>query len=255
MMERFDRLEIDEKLAPATKKADGEQIRNAKFFYDKARQCENSGDWECALRNYSKSVAQNINFIESWEGQILILIELGEYEEAITWSDKALEMFPANPVFFATKALAYYRNALPSEAVAFSDNAISKKNITANVWLVRAEIMVKKRYAIVESCIEKALAISGDDRGQILLRAGMMLNKNKKYIYASELLSEAVILLPKSPMVWFELGKAQFKSGSPFATQSFERSLSLKEDWLEAIKWLKKCKYGWIVRVLNRKLC
>jgi len=240
MTKRFSRLEFENRQTGCKAKAEGEPIRNAQFFYARAIKAELAGDWELSLRMHSKAVQQNHLFISSWEGQVLMLIELGEYEEAIVWADKALEKFPANPRFFATKALAYHRNAFREKALAFSDNALSKDNITANVWLARAEIMLKDKTSIAENCVDKALTAQDVDNGYVLLKAGRIFNDARKYIVAEKRLREAAGYLPDSALLWFELGKAVYYSERKNSTACFERALELREDWPAAEKWLAR---------------
>ncbi len=242
-MKRFGRLEFENNNTASAPEANGEQIRDAEFFYNRALKAMLAGDFENALRNYSKSLEQNINFVDSWEGQILMLIELGEYNEAIMWADKALEVFPANPALLAAKAVACFRNAFFDKASAYSDNAMTKDNITPNVWLARAEIMIDKA-VIAENCVEKALKISSYDRGLILLAAGRIFSRGKRYIIANQMLSEAATLLPKSPLVWFELGCVQHLNNCGNAQQSFEHCLTLRPNWQQAEKWLAKSTRG-----------
>jgi len=239
-MKRFGRLEFGDESLTQVPGSNGEQIRDAEFFYKRAMTAMLAGDFESALRNYSKSVEQNINFVDSWEGQILMLIELGEYNEAVMWADKALIVFPGNAALFAAKAVACFRNAFFDKAIAFSDNAMTKENITPNVWLARAEIMVDKKAVIAENCVEKALKIPGCDRGVVLLCAGRIFLRGKRYITANQMLSEAASLLPKSALAWFELGCVRHLGGCGDAQQAFEHCLTRRPNWKEAEKWLEK---------------
>ncbi len=250
-MKRFERLEFEDNTAVAMSGTSGEQIRDAEFFYKRAMKAMLAGDFENALRNYSKSVEQNINYVESWEGQILMLIELDEYNEAIMWADKALEVFPANPALLSAKALACFRNAFFDKAAACSDSAMTKDFLTPNVWLVRAEIMLNKKAVIAENCVEKALNIPGYDRGIVLLAAGRIFSRGKRYIVANQMLNEAAGLLPKSALAWFELGCVRNLGGCGNAVQALEHCLTLRAEWSEAEKWLAKSRRGGFLGRLN----
>ncbi|MFI4911475.1 MAG: hypothetical protein ACIAQZ_07390 [Sedimentisphaeraceae bacterium JB056] len=250
-MKRFERLEFQEHASKGQEGPGGEQLRDAGFFYKKGMRMELAGDFESALRNYSRSVEENVNFLDSWEAQIRMLIELQEYNEAQMWSDKALEIFPSNAALMAAKAQACFRNAYFEKALAYSDNAISKKDITPLVWLVRAEIMAQKKTAIAESCIEKAVNIPESNKGYTLLCAGRIMLRYKKYISAIDKLTRASVLLPKSPLVWYELGMARYlgKSGDSF--QAFEHCLTLRQEWNEAKKMLSKSRKKGIFRRIS----
>ena len=77
--------------------AQGAPPRDAEYFLEQAEKCFLAGDYELALRNFSRSLEQNPAQFEGWFGQVRMLIELGEYEEALLWADKALELFPEHP--------------------------------------------------------------------------------------------------------------------------------------------------------------
>ena len=86
-----------------------------------------------------------------------MLIELGEYKEATVWVDKALEMFPEHPELLAAKAVACARDGRMEKAIAYSDNSISKDNVTSIVWLARAEVLFNRKSSIAQNCISKAV--------------------------------------------------------------------------------------------------
>jgi tetratricopeptide (TPR) repeat protein len=250
-MNRFERLEFQEHTSQDRKGRGGEQLRDAGFFYKKGLTMELAGDFECALRNYSRSVEENVNFLIAWEGQVRMLTELEEYKEAQMWADKALEIFPSNASLMAAKAQACFRDAYAEKALAYSDNAISKKDITPLVWLVRTEIMAAKKTAIAESCTEKALNLcqTESEKGIALLGAGRIMLRYKKYISAIDKLSRASMLLPKAPLVWYELGMARYlgKTGDSF--QAFEHCLTLREEWPQAKTMLAKSGRGFFRRI------
>lgn len=229
-MKRFSKLEFGDKSRKG-KIPQGETVRDQDYFHDQAMRYWLAGDFECALRNYSRALEQNSAFYPGWLGQVLMLIELAEYPEAIVWADKALELFPDHPELLALKAVALARNGKMEKALAYSDNSISKDDVTARCWLARAEVLLNRKSQIAESCIQKAVSIAGDDNAVIRLEAGRLLNKKAGFAAALQYLHEAVDRLPKSALAWYELGLCQARLGRPEAAVTLAESLKLRPNW------------------------
>ncbi len=140
-MDRFSQLEFGDAV-PEGGKSPGEPVRDAGYFYKEATKYWLAGDYEVALRNYSRVLERNNTVFEAWAGQVLMLIELYEYREADMWADKALELFPEHPELLALKAVASARDAKRQQATAYSDNSVGKESLTSRVWLARAEIFI-----------------------------------------------------------------------------------------------------------------
>jgi tetratricopeptide (TPR) repeat protein len=239
-MNRFSQLEFGDDEARQGKKASGTPVRDAEYYRNEAMKYWLAADYEVALRNYSRVLEQNSAIFEAWAGQVLMLIELGEYREAGTWADKALESFPEHPELLALKGLACARDAKMDQAIAYSDNSVGKENLTPRVWLVRAEVFLHRRGAIAESCIDKAIAGAGQIAPVIKLEAGRLLLNKRNYVGALQFLQEAVQSLPRSPLAWYELGRCQASLGLPEAARSLEQCSNLRPDWDEPKALIKK---------------
>jgi tetratricopeptide (TPR) repeat protein len=238
-MDRFSQLEFDE-AGPRRKPIPGEPVRDADYFYKEALRYWLAGDYELALRNYSRVLEKNSTVFDAWVGQVLMLIELGEYKEAVIWADKALELFPEHPELLAVKAVACSRDAKTEKAIAYSDNSISKNNITARVWLARAEVLLNRKSQIADNCISKAISIAGDAAPVIRLEAARLLRRKGSYAAAIGHLNEVVKAFPDSALTWYELGCCQLKLGLSEAKASLEQSRSLRPEWYQPKLELKK---------------
>jgi len=239
-MDRFSQLEFDEKM-PERKRCQGEPIRDADYFHKEALKYWLAGDFELALRNYSRALEKNSTLFDAWVGQVLMLIELGEYHEAIVWADKALELFPEHPELLAVKAVTCCRDSKMEKAIAYSDNSIGKENITAGVWLARAEVLLNRKSSIAENCISKAISIAGNMAPVVKLQAARLLRKKGSYSAAISYLNDVVKVFPKSALAWYELGSCQSKLGLSAAKATLEQSLKLRPDWNVAKSALAKC--------------
>jgi tetratricopeptide (TPR) repeat protein len=254
-MRRFSRLEFGDRSDEGTGKpgGTGEEIRDAEHFHKEALRYRLAGDFELALRNYSRSLEKNSVFFPGWLGQVLMLIELGEYKEAAVWVDKALEMFPEHPELLAAKAVACARDGRMEKAIVYSDNSIAKDNITSAVWLARAEVLLNRKSNIAQNCISKALSIAGEDGAMVKLQAGRLLNQKGDYAAALQYLRTASDELPKSALAWYELGFAQACLGRPEAAISFEQALKFHPTWPLADEALRKFENrGFFTRFFGR---
>jgi tetratricopeptide (TPR) repeat protein len=233
-MNRFSQLEFGEE-SPEPKCSRGEAVRDADYFQKEALRFWLAGDFEMALRNYSRVLEQNSMVFDAWVGQVLMLIELGEYKEAMVWADKALELFPEHPELLAVKAVACLRDAKAEKAIAYSDNSISKENVTPRVWLARAEVVLDRKSSVADNCISKAIGSASNITPIIKLEAARLLRKKGDYSAAIRYLNDVVKVFPKSALAWYEIGCCQAKLGLSEAEAALEQSLKLRPDW-EATK-------------------
>jgi tetratricopeptide (TPR) repeat protein len=253
-MDRFSQLEFGgDEAAPQGGRSPGEPIRDAEYYYREATKYWLAADYELALRNYSRVLEQNSTVFEGWAGQVLMLIELGEYREAGVWADKALELFPEHPELLALKALACARDAKPDQALAYSDNSVGKDHLTPRVWLTRAELFLDRKGPIAEGCLKKAVACAGPLGPVVKLEAGRLLGRQRNYVLALGYLREAVQSLPRSPLAWYELARCQAALGAPEAAQSVAQCLNLRPNWSQAQDLLRKIEHRGFFRRLFGK--
>ena len=252
-MDRFSQLEFgDSRPAEPSGQGQGETVRDAAYFHKEAVRYWLAGDCELALRNYCRVLEQNNTVFEGWTGQVLMLIELGEYKEADLWADKALELFPDHPELLALKAIACMRDARTEKAVGYSDNAIGRERPTARAWLARAEVFLDRNDAVVDGCLGKALGTAGQDAAIIRLEVARLLRRRGAYPAAISHLQEVVKVLPKAALAWYELGCCQQAVGLAQAKASLEQALRLHPHWAAAQQALKRCQGGFWNRLLGR---
>jgi len=102
-------------------------VKGEAHYLAEATAAFENGEFESALRRYSKVLEFNPQNAAAWTGQVRMLIELAEYREARLWADKALEKFPREPELLAAKAVALGRSGDLQEALAFSDASIEER--------------------------------------------------------------------------------------------------------------------------------
>jgi tetratricopeptide (TPR) repeat protein len=253
-MKRFSSLEFGD-ADKSGGKAVGLPIRDGGYFLEQARLRYLSGEFEQALRDYSRALEKNSAAFAGWIGQLRMLLELEEYPETLVWADRALELFPEHPDLFAAKALACFRDARRDKALEYSDNAVARENTTPLAWLARAEVMLQRKPRIAESCISKALASAGPEVDRIRLEAGRLLARHRKYSAALEHLRLAIRDFPKSALAWFELGGCQAALGfQKEAIAALEQCQHLRPRWDRADRALSYAQRGKLRRMLHRFL-
>ena len=234
-MSRFENLEFgDAKPRPIRTGADGTPTRSAGYFLEEAEKLYLAGDFEQALRNYSRALEQNAAEYEGWFGQVRMLIELGEYEEALLWANKALELYPEHPDLLASKSVASTRTGDLEKAMAYTDNALSQRGATPYVWLARAEALLKRGSATATHCVSNAVAAAGNAAPRVELEAGRTLLRAGHCAPALGHLRKAVGFLPHSALAWLELGRCQAALGFPEAAMTLSQCLTLRPNWRPA---------------------
>src|SRR6266566_3241937 len=118
-MSRFVNLEFDGESEDRWQQQPA-SVKDESFYATAARTAFENGNFESALRLYSKVLEFNPQNANAWTGQVRMLIELGEFREAKLWADKALERFPHEPDLLAAKAVALGRQGDLQGALAFS---------------------------------------------------------------------------------------------------------------------------------------
>lgn len=183
-------------------------VKDEAYYCSEAQAAFENGQFEPALRLYSKVLEFNPHNVSAWAGQVRMLIELGEFREAKLWADKAIERFPREPELLAAKAVALGRSGDLEGALVFSDAAIEERGDTPYVWLSRADVLLAREEARADYCFDKALSLAPRDWFVSWLAARV------RYFYeqfalALKLLQQALELNTGHFLLWFELGNCQ----------------------------------------------
>lgn len=233
MAGRFTRLEMDERqtadtrAGALTQRPTGVDVRTPEHDMRLATEACRAGRHEPALQLYTRALQGNRAIIPAWVGQVQMLVELGEYEEARLWSDKALELFKHNGDLLAAKSRACLRQGDRAAAMASSDESLRSPGSSALRWQARGEVMLDKRGERARTCFEKSIAEPDADWLDRVVIARIYLF-HRHAAPAHEFARAAVKLEPESPYAWLVLGQCQENLGwLREAEQSYERSLEL----------------------------
>jgi len=235
-------------------------VKDEAYYRAEARTAFENGDFEPALRLFSKVLEFNPNSAEAWTGQVRMLIELGQYEEARLWADKALERLPRDAELLAAKAVALGRCGDLQGALAFSDSAIEEHGDTPYVWLSRGDVLLARKESRADFCFDKARLLAPQDWFVAWLGARIRYYY-KQFVLALKLLQRAVELNSTHFLLWLELGRCQQALGlAGPARHSFEQARQLNPKCHDARLELTRLSgmgagprlLGWWRRLFNR---
>lgn len=231
-MGRFSNLEFDgqEPLREETS-ATGE-LRDEAYYLRLADQEFRRAHFDRALRFYSRSLEYNANLHAAWVGQVQMLVEMGEYNEARLWADKALELHRDNADIISAKVVACARSGDAKKAIEFSDAAIAQRGTTPFVWLARGEALMAARQANDEFCLDKAAAESKQD-WFMQLRIARVYYSHRQFSRAMTWIQRATQQEPGAPYVLHVLGDCRLALGfASSARSSYRQALAADPDFL-----------------------
>jgi tetratricopeptide (TPR) repeat protein len=209
-------------------------VKDEAYYWSQAATAFESGDYEHALRQYSKVLEYNPQNIGAWAGQVRMLIELGEFREARLWADKALERFPNGPDLLAAKAVALARSGDLQGALAFSDASIEEHGETPYVWLARGDVLLTRKEQRADYCFEKAMLLAPKDWFVAWLAARIRFY-HEQFVLALNLLQRAIEWNAGQFILWLEMGRCQDALGLIDPAQiSFAQASQLNPDCREA---------------------
>lgn len=205
-MSRFVNLELD----GASEEHSREQglVKDEAYYLSEGRGAFENGNFESALRFYSKVLEFNPQNAVAWTHQVRMLIELGEYREAKLWADKALERFPHEPELLAAKAVALGRNGDLQGALAFSDASIEERGDTPYIWLARGDVLLAREEHRADYCFEKALLLAPKDWFVAWLAARIRFY-HAQFVLALKLVQQAIEWNSSQYFLWLQQGQCQ----------------------------------------------
>lgn len=125
---RFDKLEFDPSpQQPRRNKPELRVQKDEKYWAKLADDNRRTGNYETALRFYSRALEMDKSLVAAWVGQVQMLVHLGEYPQASLWSQKALELFPSHGDLMAGQAQAECRLGNMKKAHSLSDGALPSR--------------------------------------------------------------------------------------------------------------------------------
>ena len=107
------------------------------------------GFYQDAIKYYAQVLARDRNRASAWLGQIRILVDVGEYDGAIYWADKAQEACGGDTIFSFAKALAL-AHAGQIDAAKTLINVPVEKDEVPMLWLLRGEVLIRVKINFIQ---------------------------------------------------------------------------------------------------------
>ncbi|HEX4343506.1 MAG TPA: tetratricopeptide repeat protein [Verrucomicrobiae bacterium] len=207
-MSRFGNLELGDESGGQSGVEQKPLVKDEAYYLAEARSAFENGNFEQALRFYSKVLEFNPHNPIAWIAQVRMLIELGEYREAKLWADKALERYPREPELLAAKAVSLARNGDLDSALMFSDASIEERGDTPYVWLARGDVLLAREEHRADYCFEKAMMLAPNDWFVEWLAARIRFFY-EQFALAMKHAQHAVELNAGHFVLWLQLGQCQ----------------------------------------------
>jgi tetratricopeptide (TPR) repeat protein len=216
-MSRFNHLEFSEN-SESEQRASSAAGRpaaggpDAAGLLQQAEEAFRSGQFQSALRAYSRALEFDPRCVGAWVGQVRMLIEIGTFEEGKRWADKGLEQFPDEPELLAAKAVALGRLGDRQAALAYSDASMAQPARTPYLWLARGDVQLAGEEPKSGSCFERACALAPGD-WVVRWLAGRIHYYYRKFALAVRHLQEAIAREAAQGVLWLDLALCQHAMG------------------------------------------
>ncbi len=252
-MARFRKLELGKGL-PGDSNPDGPSGNEQAGCLELAVEQRRCGNYENALRLYSRALEDDKSLVTGWLGQVQMLIMLDESVEAELWSRKALELFPGNGDLLAGRAQAFRRMGDKGQALLLSDGALKSAGQSAYRWMVRGELMIVIGQETHLHCFDKAVQIDQD--WLVPLEIALIYRDLGAPSRALGRIRRTVELAPDRYYAWFVQGQVERDLGlEAAAIKSWRHCLELCHGHVDAERELAQLEAGgWSVGRVWRRL-
>jgi tetratricopeptide (TPR) repeat protein len=168
-----------------------EDSNYASAWYNKGVALVDLGKYEEALVYFDKAIELNPNDAEVWDNKGIVLGYLGKHEEALVCFNKALEQNPNNADAWYNKGVALYDLGKIQEAISCYNEAIEIKPNNADVWHMKGLALVNlSNYEEAIDCFNKALKLNPNFVNTWYVK-GLALGKLGKYEEALDCYNKA----------------------------------------------------------------
>lgn len=203
------------------------ELHDSSHWLGRADQSRRAGEFEDALRYYSRAVELDRQCVAGWVGQVRMLVALEEYAEAELWARKALELFRNHADLHSARAHALCRSGDLKNAQVACDAAIGQQGQSPYPWMARGDLMLARKDPIADHCFDKAIQLDPDWIIAIEIAAIYLYYRRPAKALAR--CTPIVEKAPDQPYAWYHLGVCQLEmSLEKPARRSFARCLDLE---------------------------
>lgn len=190
------------------------------------------GDDREALRWYSRAMKVDSTRLEPWVAQIRLMLFTRQLNEAKVWLNRALMLFPENPVLMSLHAL---KNALSGElrqGMAASDRLMSEHAGSVDAWLARAHVLIlAEQHKNADFCFDQCMKLSPEADWRTPMMIGMVLDFERHWAKSVRYYESALARRAALPYAWYRIGLARAAVGQrDAARQAYLRAEALCGD-------------------------
>jgi tetratricopeptide (TPR) repeat protein len=259
---RFEHLEFDD---PGSQPDQEQQVRlepsgvlNAPAmerhaYQERAIQVFQRGEFEQALRYFTRALELDRALVPAWVGQVQMLIELEELREAELWVDKALELFRDQGELLSAKGVVKARRGDYRAGMACSDSALAARGSSAYRWLARGEILLARNETQVNATFDRAMQEEGAD-WFTRVWAARIYRRYGRYTPAAMLARQATESGAHHPYAWYIRGLCERDLGLGGYQSSLQRALQLDGTLVADREALREPTGGGWLKGLYRRL-
>ncbi len=199
-----------------------------------------SGEFEKALRFYSKALQMESTHQYPWLGQISCLIEMNQLNEADLWVQRSLEQFPDDAALLSMRGVVLARRGMTKRALGASDYAMTRGS-SVFAWVARGEVLLLAESRNASLCFEKALETAGADDWQTPFRIGRLYFRQGLWASALEFFQKSAARRAANFWLWFQLGNCYMRlSVRREAIDALRQSVALNPSYPPAADALRR---------------
>jgi tetratricopeptide (TPR) repeat protein len=259
---RFQHLEFDDQPLRLDLETEQEQLQkpggvlnaaamDRHAYHERALQALQRGEFEPALKFFTRTLELDRTFVPAWVGQVQMLIELEELREADLWAQKALDLFRDQGDLLSARAVAQARRKERQAAMGASDAGIAARGASAYRWLARGEVLLACGNA-ADSCFDRAM-LEPDADWYTGLWAARIYRRYGRHTNALVLARKATETAPQAPFTWYIRGLCERDLAISAYATSLERALEVDATFLLARKALRDpASAFWLTRLFRR---
>jgi tetratricopeptide (TPR) repeat protein len=260
MADRFEHLEFDDeppRLRTEQRRQEEPGVLRSEpmethAYHQRAIQSFQRGDFEQAMRYFTRTLELDRGFVPAWVGQVQMLIELKELREADLWADKALELFRDQGELLSAKAVARTRLHDVRAALRFSDSALAARGASAYRWLARGEVLLASEQAKAAACFDRAM-IEPDADWFTRLWIGRLYRMYGNHTQALMAARQATEQAPHAPYAWYIRGLCERDLAMGNYRSSLEHALEVDPAFVVARTALREpANASWFKRWYRR---
>jgi len=218
------------------------------------------GDYVKALRWYSQALSEDNTRQEPWVGQVFALLLQSQYREATVWAQRAVTVFPNDPLILSLHGLAFAMQGMAKRGLATSDYGMSQGSTDPRCWVARGWILLESENENWRMCFARAADVAQADQWRVHMLMGLILERYRKWVNAIEHYEAAVNQHTGSFFLWHRLGVCQARLGlARRAFEAQEHALNLKPGYAPAERELRRlggfpigAMFAWIRNIFSR---